>query len=91
MTYLIGQTKGSVVYYLDDIAVADQAVGSWQEIDADDYGVPVEANGVFLRVEKDKKAGFRHGNSTYSCTGKLEIDTHLQADTGLWSAYQVGH
>ena len=33
--YLVGQTKGSVVYYSDDLAVADPATGSFQEIDAD--------------------------------------------------------
>ena len=50
--YLVGQTKGSVVYYTDDIAVADPPTGSWQELDADDYGIPAAASGlIFLAVD----------------------------------------
>ena len=48
--YLVGQTKGSVVYSSDDLAVADPATGSFQEIDADTYSVPAVANGLILRV-----------------------------------------
>ncbi|MCH9016316.1 MAG: hypothetical protein IIB89_00960, partial [Chloroflexi bacterium] len=32
--YLVGQTKGSVVYYTNDVAVADPTLGSWQQLDA---------------------------------------------------------
>ena len=38
--YLVGQTKGSVVYYSDDLAVDDSATGSFQESDSDTYSVP---------------------------------------------------
>lgn len=81
--YLVGQTKGSAVYNLEDVAVADPTAGSWQEIDADDYSVPTNANGVILRVEKEKKTGFRHADSTDTWTGELEKDTYLQAGIGL--------
>ena len=49
--YLIAQTKGSVVYNLEDVLAADPNVGSWQAIEADNYNVPEAANGVFLRIE----------------------------------------
>ena len=49
--YLVGQTKGSVVYYSDDLAVSDPVTGSFQEIDADTYSVPAVANGLILRIE----------------------------------------
>jgi hypothetical protein len=45
--YLVGQTKGSVVYYSDDLAT-----GSFQEIDAYTYSVPAVANGLILRVTR---------------------------------------
>lgn len=87
--YLVGQTKGSVVYYSTDIAVGDPTLGSWQELDADDSSIPAEANGLIFRVEKtgagNSKAGFRHGDSTDDWNGDLESSTHLQAATGLRS------
>ena len=94
--YLVGQTKGSVVYYTDDIAVSDPTLGDWKEIDADDYGIPAEANGLIFRVENTGgggfKAGFRHGDSTDDWNGDLESSTHLLAATGLradnvWDEY----
>jgi len=85
--YLVGQTKGSVVYYTEDVAVSDPTAGSWQEIDADTYTVPAEANGLFFRAgalnAKDKKLGFRHGDSTDDWNGDLRSDVHLIAGTGI--------
>ena len=94
--FLVGQTKGSVVFYMDDIAVGDPTLGSWQELDADDSGIPIGINGLFFRVEKTgagaAKAGFRHGDSTDDWNGDLERNTHLLAGTGVrtdsvWDEY----
>ena len=95
--YLVGQTKGSVVYYTDDIAVTDPATGSWQEIDADDYGVAATATGLILAVEKnkkgDKRASFRHGDSTDDWgNGRIGSGTRVQSavginDANVWDAY----
>jgi len=93
--YLVGQTKGSVVYYVDDLAVADPATGSFQEIDADDYGVPAAANGLILRVVSiggDEISGLRHGDSTDSWTPDVGGGTHIQAGIGInesnvWDEY----
>ena len=49
--YLVGQTKGSVVYYTDDIAVADPTLGSWQQLDADTDVTPaVSSDAVGLEL-----------------------------------------
>ena len=94
--YLVGETKGSVVYYTNDLAVADPSTGSWQEVDADTSGVAAEANGLIFRVDNDggsdRKAGFRHGDSTDDWNGDIEGDAHLQAGTGInsdnvWDEY----
>lgn len=94
--YLVGQTKGSVVYNLEDVAVADPTTGSWQELDADNYNVPAAANGVFLRIENrdgiGRMAGIRHGDSTDAWTPDVGNDTHLMAGTGInadnvWDEY----
>ena len=93
--YLIGQTKGSVIYNLEDVAVADPTTGSWQEVDADDYNIPAAANGIFFRVGdsgSSTKAGFRHGDSTDDWNGDIEKETHLFAGTGInadnvWDEY----
>jgi len=94
--YLVGQTKDSVVYYAEDLPVTDPELGSWEELDADTYGVPVEANGLIFRAgttfSADRKAGFRHGDSTDDWNGDIEGRTHLQAGTGIradnvWDEY----
>ena len=70
--YLIAQTKGSVVYNLEDVLAADPNVGSWQAIETDTYNVPEAANGVFLRIENrdsgDRVASIVHGDSTDAWT-----------------------
>ena len=49
--YLEGQSKGSVVYYTDDIPVLDPPTGSYQELDADDYSVSGDANGLIFLAQ----------------------------------------
>ena len=95
--YLIGQTKGSVAYFTDDITVSDPLLGSWQELDADSYGIPDSATGLFLHVElntgvSDAKINFRHGDSTDDWNGDIGGGTHFQAAVGLrndnvWDQY----
>ena len=94
--YLVAQTKGSVVYHLEDVAVADPDIGSWQELDADNYNIPAEANGLFFRIEnRDNNAriaSVRHGDSTDAWTPYIEAETHLMAGTGInfnnvWDEY----
>jgi len=96
--YLVAQTKGSVVYNLEDVLITDPAIGSWQEVDADDYNIPVEANGLFIRIENrdgsDQIAGIRHGDSTDTWTPDVGNDTHLIAGTGInannvWDEYMA--
>ena len=96
--YLVGQTKGSVIYYVDDIAVSDPTTGSWQQLDADDYSVDSGANGLILLLEttKGKLAGLRHADSTDDWDKKLEGNKHLQGAVGLntaniWSEYIQGN
>ena len=87
--FLVGQTKESVVYYTDDLAVTDPTAGSWQEIDADTYSVPTTANGLIFWVNNggasDRKAGLRHGDSTDDWNADVGGRTHLQAATGIRS------
>jgi dipeptidyl aminopeptidase/acylaminoacyl peptidase len=95
--YLVARTKGSVVYYSTDVSVADPATGSWQELDADDSGVPTGANGVILAVSNtspttDLKLGTRHGKSTHDWNADIGDGTHLQGIAGLddgnqWEQY----
>lgn len=94
--YLVAQTKGSVVYNLEDVVITDPALGSWQEFDADDYNIPAEANGLFIRIENtdknEKIASIRHGDSTDAWTPVVGGDNHLLAATGidsdnLWYEY----
>ena len=63
------------------IAVADPALGSWQELDADTYAVPIEANGLFFRAGTtevaDLKAGFSHGDSSDDWSGDIEAKTDV--------------
>ena len=94
--HLVGQNKDSVVYNLEDVAVADPVTGSWHELDANTYNVPIEANGLFLRAGAltgvNKKLGFRHGDSTDDWNGDIERITYLLAGTGIraddvWDEY----
>ena len=93
--YLVGQTKGSVVYFSNDVAVVDPATGSFQEIDADSYTVPAIATGLILRVvstDADYISGLRHGDSTDSWTPDVGGGTHIQAaiginDSNVWDEY----
>jgi hypothetical protein len=93
--YLVSQTKGSVVYFSNDVTVVDPATGSFQEIDADSYTVPAAATGLILRVvstDGDEKSGFRHGDSTDAWTPDVGGGTHIQAavginDSNVWDEY----
>ena len=94
--YLIAQTKGSVVYFLEEVAVTDPATGSWQELDADDYNIPAAANGLFFRIANtnpsDRVASIRHADSTDSWTPDAGSGTHFMAGVGLrpdnvWDQY----
>jgi hypothetical protein len=94
--YMVGQTKDSVVYYSNDVAVTDPSTGSWQPIDATTYGVPASANGVILRVENNQNKrntlGLRHGDSTDDWEKSIASNTHLQGPAGLnasseWDEY----
>ena len=95
--YLIAQTKGSVVYYTNDKTVSDPTTGSWQSIDADDYSIPSEANGLVLLAEMgtaegDGKLGFRRGGSSDDRNADIGSGTHFQAgvgidDSNVWQEY----
>ena len=95
--YVVGQTKGSVVYYSNDLAVSDPATGSFGVLDADIYSVPEVANGLILRIENtdganDKIANVRHGDSTDGWTPDVGGGTHIQVavginDSNVWDEY----
>ena len=95
--YLVGQTKGSVVYYTDDTAIADPSRGPWQELDADDHGIPAEANGLIFQVlnastNADLEIGLRHGDSTDDWNKEVRARALLQAAVGIgddnvWDQY----
>ncbi len=65
-----------MVYYTEDAAIADPTLGSYQEVDADTHGVPIEANGLFCRAGTtdvaDRKADFRHLDSSDDWSGDIE-------------------
>jgi len=92
--YLVGQTQGSVVYYTDDVAVADPTLGSWQQLDADTDVSPAvssDAVGLLFWVENtdagsDHRASFREGDSTDDWNGDMQRNTHLQAAVGINNA-----
>ncbi|PKB71091.1 MAG: hypothetical protein BZY87_07120, partial [SAR202 cluster bacterium Io17-Chloro-G6] len=92
--YLVAQTKGSVVYYTDDVAVSDPTLGSWQQLDADSDVVPAvssDAVGLLFWAENtdaaaDHRTSFREGDSTDDWNGDLQRDTHLQGAVGITSA-----
>lgn len=92
--YLVGQTKGWVVYYSNDVAATDPVTGVWASLDADNFAVDTTANGLILHVEvvNESDIGFRHGNSTDNWNKKLPAATHVQAavginDQNLWYEY----
>ncbi|MCI0902547.1 MAG: hypothetical protein J4N75_03520 [Chloroflexi bacterium] len=91
--YLIGETKGSVGYYATEILTADPATGSWQEMDADDYGIPTAASGLILHFDGQDASsddiGFRHGGSTDDWNKGIFNATHYQAAIGLRSPDNV--
>lgn len=92
--YLVGQTKGSVVFYTDDVAVADPTLGSWQQLDADtDVSPAVSSNavGLIFWAENtdngaDYRASFRQGGSSDDWNGDIQRNTHLQAAVGISNA-----
>lgn len=95
--YLVGQTKGSVVYYTDDISVTNPATGSWATLDAGTFGVSADANGLILTAEVASAGdlGLRHGDSTDDWNKRLLDDTHVQGAVGLndnneWQEYLGG-
>ena len=92
--YLVGQTKGSVVYYTNNVAVTDPTTGSWQPRDADNYGVAAEADGLFLSVWNSGSVtdiSFRHGDSSDNfAERKLNGNKGFQAAAGLNAANEWG-
>ena len=93
----MAQTKDRFTYYVDDIAVADPPLGSWQTMDADDYAIPAAAGGLIMSVESDDVGimTFRHGDG-FDDWGPLstnvDSDTLVQAPVGLnlaneWDEY----
>ena len=86
--YLVGQTKGSVVYYTNDLAATDTVTGVWSTLDADTFGVDAAANGLLLHAEvaSESDMGFRHGNSTDNWNKRLPAGSHVQAGAGLNSS-----
>lgn len=88
--YLVGQTKGSVVYYSDDLTVTNPATGSWATLDADTFSVPADANGLILTAEVATAGdlGLRHGDSTDDWNKRMLDATHLQGAVGINSDNQ---
>lgn len=95
--YLVAQTKDRFTYYVDNIAVADPPLDSWQTMDADDYAIPAAAGGLIMSVESDDYGimTFRHGDG-FDDWGPLSTnvdgDTLVQAPVGLnlaneWEEY----
>ncbi len=88
--YLVGQTKGSVVYYKEDVAVTDPITGSYQTLDLDNFATTTNANGLVFYASMgtavgDAKLNFRHGDSTDDWNGDIGAGTHLQAMMGIKS------
>lgn len=91
--YLVGETQGSLGFYATEVFVADPTLGSWQEQDADDYGIPTAANGLILHFDGEggdtDLIGFRHGDSTDDWNKNIDNDTHQMAAIGLRSSDNV--
>ena len=83
--YLVGQSKGSVVYYTNDIVATNPATGIWSSLDADNFGVDTAANGLLLHVEvtNESDISFRHGNSKDNLNSKLPAGSHVQGAVGI--------
>ena len=92
--YLVGQTKGSVVYYTDDVGLADPSLGSWQQLDADTDVAPAvssDAVGLLFWAENsdtgnDYRVSFREGDSSDDWNSDIQRNTHLQAVVGINTA-----
>ena len=82
---MVGQTKGSVVYYADDLAATAPVTGVWASLDADTFGVDTTANGLLLHAEvaNESDIGFRHGDSTDNWNKGLPAGSHVQAGVGI--------
>ncbi len=95
--YLVGQTKSSVVYHVDDVPVADPIAGVWQELDADDLSVPTHAGGLLLYAVNnnsgsDRMFAVRPGSSGDDWSKDIGNHNHLQAFVALrgdnvWDEY----
>ena len=94
--YMVGQTKQSAVYFINDVAVTDPTLNSWQQIDATLFSVTSTANGVVLRVEnnqnKRNELGLRHGDSTDEWDKSIGANDHTGGIVGLndlseWGEY----
>ena len=83
--YLVGQSKGSVGYYTNDIIATNPGTGIWSSLDADTFGVDAAANGLLLHVEMTNESdiSFRHPDSTDNLVKKLPAGSHVQAAVGL--------
>jgi len=88
--FLVGQTKGSVVYYVNDLLVPDPPFNSWQQLDADDFAVDAIANGLVFLLETTatKDVGLRHADSTDDWNKKVDATTHIQGAVGINDANQ---
>ena len=88
--YLVGQTKGSVVFYDDDKAVADPTFNSWVQLDADTYAVDDVADGLIFLLETTaiKSIGLRHGDSGDDWKKWVEKNHHIQGAAGINAANQ---
>ncbi|MEE8363918.1 MAG: hypothetical protein V3S18_07605, partial [Dehalococcoidia bacterium] len=88
--YLVAQTKGSVVFYTDDIALTDPPIKSWEPMDADDYGIPDAANGVVLYAQnhdnKAKDIAFRKAGSSDDWEKRVWPAGHIQGLVGIDAA-----
>ena len=83
--FLVGQTKGSVVYYVDDLPLGDPPFNIWTQLDADNFAIDVDANGLVFLLETTatRDIGLRHGDSTDNWDKMVEASTHLQGAVGI--------
>ncbi|MCH8235390.1 MAG: hypothetical protein IIC29_04610 [Chloroflexi bacterium] len=94
--YLVASSDRSLVFYVDDVAITDPTLNSWQPIDADTYSVPDGASGLFLYVQNNTNQrndfGVRKVGSTDDFDKGIWSDGHLQGPVGLdstntWEEY----
>ncbi|MDP6821975.1 MAG: hypothetical protein QF554_01630 [Dehalococcoidia bacterium] len=87
VVYLIAYTEQSVVYYTDDVAVADPAINGWRDIDADTYSISEAANGLILYAQNNRNSkvdfGIRKNGSTDDFDRELPAQAHLQGGVGI--------